>query len=104
LVKRRREGLVCFFGCSAFGGDMPAVRQIIDSAKFDAMIVSYSVANPSAWDGAPQPRLHPYAGIGRAAAAAGRGTIGMRALEGGALFAARDAAAINGHPWAVDQR
>jgi aryl-alcohol dehydrogenase-like predicted oxidoreductase len=82
----RARGLVTFFGCSAYGGDMRSVALLIDSGPFDALIVNYSVLNPSAW----QPvdvgaGLRDYAGIGALAVQSGMGVIALRVLEGGIL-------------------
>jgi aryl-alcohol dehydrogenase-like predicted oxidoreductase len=81
----RSRGLVSHYGCSAFGGEMPAVRRIIESGRFDAMIVHYSIRNPSAFDTQPAVISHDYAGVAALAAASGMGVIALRVLEGGAL-------------------
>jgi aryl-alcohol dehydrogenase-like predicted oxidoreductase len=82
----RTRGLVDFFGCSAFGGEPAAVDRLIDSGAFDAIIVSYSALNPSAWLAAqPKTGIRDYAMAGSKAAAAGMGTIALRVLEGGIL-------------------
>jgi aryl-alcohol dehydrogenase-like predicted oxidoreductase len=82
----RARGLVNFFGCSAYGGEMPAVEQLIDSGEFDTIIVNYSMLNDSAWiERSGRPPVRNYAGVGARAAAAGMGAIALRVLEGGAL-------------------
>lgn len=82
----RARGLVRCFGCSAYGGDMAAVRQLIDSGRFDVIIVHYSALNRSAFVGASaQAVVRDYAGIAAHAAAVGMGVIALRVLEGGAL-------------------
>jgi len=95
----RDRGLARWFGCSAFGGDLPEVERLVDSGAFDVVTVHYSLANSTAW---PSPPVSPqpgagasqggeappepdYRGIGARAAAAGMGTVGLRVLEGGAL-------------------
>jgi len=83
----RNRGLVRYFGCCAFGGEMAQVERLIDSAAFDSILVNYSVINQTAWNPAataPLPGRH-YAGVAARAAAAGMGTSVLRVLEGGAL-------------------
>jgi len=87
LRSLRARGLVRYFGCCAFGGEMAQVERLIDSAAFDSILVNYSVVNQTAWDPsatAPLPGRH-YAGVAARAAAAGMGTSVLRVLEGGAL-------------------
>ncbi|HVY63698.1 MAG TPA: aldo/keto reductase [Gammaproteobacteria bacterium] len=82
----RDQGVVDFFGCSAYGGDMAAVAQVVDSGAFDCLQVHYSVLNTSAWEPAPAAgRLRDYHGIAARAAAAGLGVIALRVLEAGLL-------------------
>lgn len=82
----RARGLVGSFGCSAYGGEMKSVERLIDSGAFDALIVNYSVLNPSAWRPLDVGSgLRDYAGIGARAAQSGMGVIALRVLEGGVL-------------------
>ncbi len=82
----RSQGVVDFFGCSAYGGDMATVAQVLDSGAFDCLQVHYSVLNTSAWEPAPAGcRLRNYQGIAARAAAAGLGVIALRVLEAGLL-------------------
>ncbi|MEO8465588.1 MAG: aldo/keto reductase [Gammaproteobacteria bacterium] len=82
----RSQGVIESFGCSAYGGDMAAVAQVVDSGAFDCIQVHYSVLNTSAWQPAPQgARLRDYHGIAARAAAAGMGVIALRVLEAGLL-------------------
>jgi aryl-alcohol dehydrogenase-like predicted oxidoreductase len=82
----RSQGVVEFFGCSAYGGDMAAVAQLVDSGAFDCLQVHYSVLNTSAWQPAPAGgRLRDYRGIAARAASAGLGVIALRVLEAGLL-------------------
>jgi D-threo-aldose 1-dehydrogenase len=82
----RAQGVVDFLGCSAYGGDMDAVAQVVDSGAFDCLQVHYSVLNASAWERAPPgARLRDYRGIAARAAAAGLGVIALRVLEAGLL-------------------
>jgi len=85
----RARGLVRFFGCSSYGGDMGSVHRLINSGRFDAIIVSYSMLNQTAWkEGGLKPPLRDYGLTGLHAAAAGMGTIALRVLEAGVLAAA----------------
>jgi aryl-alcohol dehydrogenase-like predicted oxidoreductase len=82
----RSRGLVGFFGCSAFGGSMRAVTEVVDSGAFDAIIVNYSALNATAWQKLPAAaEIRDYSGIGKRAARNGLGVIALRVLEGGAL-------------------
>jgi aryl-alcohol dehydrogenase-like predicted oxidoreductase len=88
----RARGLVRFFGCTAFGGDMSVVQHVIDSGSFDVMTGHYSLLNVSAWTphvaGSEPEEGHNYAGMGARAAARNMGIIGLRVLEGGVLTTA----------------
>lgn len=79
----RAQGLVRFFGCSAYGGEPASVTRLVDSGAFDTIIVNYSMLNRSAWW--PGGVARDYGGVGARAAGAGMGIIGLRVLEGGAL-------------------
>ena len=82
----RSQGVVDHFGCSAYGGDMAAVAEIVDSGAFDCIQVHYSMLNTSAWEPAPaNSRLRDYQGIAARAAAAGLGVLALRVLEAGLL-------------------
>ncbi|MGH9036860.1 MAG: aldo/keto reductase [Acidimicrobiia bacterium] len=81
-----RRGLARVFGCTAFGGDMGAVGDLVDSGAFDVLAVHYSLLNPTGWSPAPPGSdVSDYGGIGARAARAGLGTVALRVLEGGAL-------------------
>jgi L-galactose dehydrogenase/L-glyceraldehyde 3-phosphate reductase len=82
----RSQGVVDYFGCSAYGGDMAAVGQVVDSGAFDCIQVHYSMLNISAWEPAPAGcRLRDYQGIAAHASAAGLGVVALRVLEAGLL-------------------
>jgi aryl-alcohol dehydrogenase-like predicted oxidoreductase len=84
----RDDGIVRYVGCSAYGGEMPAVAEVIDSGTFDCLSVHYSLLNPTAWMNArPPPGQSDYACIGARAVDAGMGVIGLRILEAGRLAA-----------------
>jgi aryl-alcohol dehydrogenase-like predicted oxidoreductase len=100
----RERKLVDFFGCSAYGGDMDCVSQLVASGKFDSIIVSYSILNQTAWtDVGPHPAPRDYRQIGAHAAAAGMATIALRVLEAGVLAGA-DPNRITTSPSADRQR
>ncbi|MBV8084945.1 MAG: aldo/keto reductase [Chloroflexi bacterium] len=81
----RRQGKVRATGCCAYGGDPPVVARVLDSGRFDAVLVQYSLANQSAFGGpAPEGGLD-YAGAGRRAAHNGMAPIAIRTLEAGKL-------------------
>jgi aryl-alcohol dehydrogenase-like predicted oxidoreductase len=82
----RAQGVVELFGCSAYGGDMSAVQQVVESGAFDCLQVHYSLLNASAWERPPAGvAARDYRGIAARAAAAGMGLVAMRALEAGVL-------------------
>jgi aryl-alcohol dehydrogenase-like predicted oxidoreductase len=81
----RRQGKTRFIGITAVG-DTAALLQVIDSGAFQSAQVSYNMLNPSA--GAAVPAGYPAQDYGRLlehTMQAGAGTIGIRALAGGAL-------------------
>jgi aryl-alcohol dehydrogenase-like predicted oxidoreductase len=82
----RAQGVVELFGCSAYGGEMRAVEQVVDSGAFDCLQVHYSLLNPTAWEPAPAGgKLRDYRGIAARAAGRGLGLVALRVLEAGAL-------------------
>lgn len=88
LQRARARGLVRYFGCCAYGGEMPALRAVIDGGAFDTLLVHYSIVNQTAWlPGSGGDR--DYEGIGAYAAARGMGSSALRVLDGGALSAGR---------------
>jgi aryl-alcohol dehydrogenase-like predicted oxidoreductase len=98
FARLQARGLVRFVGCSAFGGSMTHVEQLVDSGCFDSIIVNYSILNQTAFvDGQDVNPLFAYRGIGARAAAAGMGVIALRVLEAGAL-----ATGFERHPVAAD--
>jgi aryl-alcohol dehydrogenase-like predicted oxidoreductase len=85
LERLRRQGKLRFLGITAVG-DTEALHRVIDSAAFDSAQVSYNMLNPSA--GAAVPAGYPAQDYGRLldrTSMAGVGTVGIRALAGGAL-------------------
>jgi len=82
----RSQGVVEYFGCSAYGGDMATVAEVVDSGAFDCLQVHYSILNTSAWEVAVRgSRLRDYRCVAARAAAAGLGVIALRVLEAGLL-------------------
>jgi len=85
LEALRARGRIRFFGCCAFGGEVAAVEQLIDSGRFDTILVQYSLLNPTAFWDTPDTKVRSYGQVGARAAAKGMGIIILRVLEGGAL-------------------
>jgi aryl-alcohol dehydrogenase-like predicted oxidoreductase len=96
----RARGLVRFFGCSAFGGDMSMVRRLIDSDTIHVLTVHYSLLNRSAWTGRAKAGMLDYSESGRRAASHGMGTVALRVLEGGMLGSAGEGASRSANPTA----
>jgi L-galactose dehydrogenase/L-glyceraldehyde 3-phosphate reductase len=98
FAQLRRRGLVQFVGCSAFGGSMAHVERLIDSGRFDSIIVNYSMLNQTAFVAGQRVNpLFAYHAAGARAASAGMGVIALRVLEAGAL-----ATGFERHPVAAD--
>ncbi|HEY7065408.1 MAG TPA: aldo/keto reductase [Chloroflexota bacterium] len=85
MQRLRAEGLVGALGCCAFGGEMPAVRALLDTSAFDVLLAHCSLLNPSAAAPAYDVVGQDYARIMQHAAAHGVGVAAIRALEAGAL-------------------
>jgi len=86
----RRQGKTRFLGITAVG-ETEALHQVIGSGAFHSAQVSYNALNPSA--GIALPAGYPAQDYGRLldrTTAAGVGTIGIRALAGGALSGAAE--------------
>jgi aryl-alcohol dehydrogenase-like predicted oxidoreductase len=86
----RQQGKTRFLGITAVG-ETAALHQVIDSGAFQSAQVSYNMLNPSA--GMAIPPSYPAQDYGRLldhTTAAGVGTIGIRALAGGALSGVAD--------------
>lgn len=85
LQRLRDQGKARFIGITGLG-DPAAVLQVVDSGAFDSAQVAYNLLNPSA--ALEVPAGFPADDYGRLigrATAAGMGTVGIRALAGGAL-------------------
>lgn len=91
----RERGLVRYFGCSAFGGDMPTIGHLIDGGRVDVLSVHYSILNATAWRGCAGTEVLDYSNIGKRAAAEHLGVVALRVLEGGALTTAARGAGLS---------
>ena len=86
----RQQGKTRFLGITAVG-DTAALHQVIDSGSFHSAQVSYNMLNPSA--GQAVPAGYPAQDYGKLlehTTKMGVGTIGIRALAGGALTGAAE--------------
>jgi len=103
LERLRERKLVRYFGCCSYGGEMDALASIVDSERFDAMLVHYNLINQTAW----QPTvigstIYDYHQIAARAAGRGMGMVILRVLEAGLLADnARPASSPN---LAIDQK
>jgi aryl-alcohol dehydrogenase-like predicted oxidoreductase len=86
LESLRKRGLVKYFGCCSYGGEMDVLETVIDSDAFDAMLVHYNVITQTAWlPAVPGSPVNDYGGVAARAAARGMGTAILRVLEAGLL-------------------
>jgi L-galactose dehydrogenase/L-glyceraldehyde 3-phosphate reductase len=94
----KRRGLLRYVGATAFGGSITSIETLIDSGKFESIILSTSILNQTAWIPGPaaDPKLA-YGGVGARAARAGMGIFALRVLEAGAL-----ATGFDRHPLAAE--
>jgi aryl-alcohol dehydrogenase-like predicted oxidoreductase len=82
----RGRGLIRFFGCCAYGGDMAALDTVISSDKFDAMLVHYNLINQTALlPAVPGSTIPDYGRVAVRAASRGMGIVVLRVLEAGLL-------------------
>jgi aryl-alcohol dehydrogenase-like predicted oxidoreductase len=101
--RAQKRGLVRFIGCTAFGGDNASIEALIDSGKFDSIILNYSILNQSAFiDGPTLNPLFTYGRVGARAAARGMGIVALRILEAGALATGFDRHPLAANPGAPD--
>lgn len=85
LQRLREQGKLRFFGITALG-DTAALHKVAGSRAFDTAQIVYNLLNPSAAAALPADfPAQDFAGLMTRAHAAGMGTIGIRALAGGAL-------------------
>jgi aryl-alcohol dehydrogenase-like predicted oxidoreductase len=85
----RSEGKTRAIGCCAWGGELSAVNQVVDSGAFDTVLVGYSILNPTSG------RTPPAGFVGRdfgnvidRAHAVGTSAVVLKVLESGALSGA----------------
>jgi aryl-alcohol dehydrogenase-like predicted oxidoreductase len=85
----RSEGKTRAIGCCAWGGELSAVNQVVDSGAFDTVLVGYSILNPTSG------RTPPAGFVGRdfgnvieRAHAVGASAVVLKVLESGALSGA----------------
>lgn len=91
LEQVRRAGKVRALGFCAFGGEVPAISQVIDSGLFDSIMVYYNMLNPTAAMPAPPGFPGPdYGEIINRAAARNIGVVVLRILAAGALSGLED--------------
>jgi L-galactose dehydrogenase/L-glyceraldehyde 3-phosphate reductase len=86
LTRLKEQGVIGAFGLTA-AGEMPAVRQAIDSGRFDTAQVYYNIINPSAaWDRVPPGwGADDLSGIVAACRQHHMGMMNIRVFAGGAL-------------------
>ncbi|HEX8969722.1 MAG TPA: aldo/keto reductase [Chloroflexota bacterium] len=89
LQRLRQEGKTQAIGCCAWGGEVSAVNQLLDSRAFDTVLVGYSILNPTSG------RTPPPGFVGRdfgnvidRAAEHGTTAVVLKVLESGALSGA----------------
>lgn len=86
----RRQGKTRFLGITAVG-ETAALHQVIDSGSFQSAQVSYNMLNPSAGESVPAGYpAQDYMRLLEHTTKMGVGTIGIRALAGGALTGAAE--------------
>jgi aryl-alcohol dehydrogenase-like predicted oxidoreductase len=86
LDQLRARGLVRFFGCCSYGGETAAIDVLVESDRFEAMLVHYNLINQTAWTPARTgSTIQDYGGIAARAAARGMGLSILRVLEAGLL-------------------
>jgi aryl-alcohol dehydrogenase-like predicted oxidoreductase len=101
--RAQKRGLVRFIGTQAFGGDNALIEALIDSGKFDSIILNYSILNQSSFlDGPTLNPLFTYGRVGARAAARGMGIVALRILEAGALATGLDRHPLAASPGAPD--
>ena len=81
----RAQGLCDWIGLTGLG-DPPAIAQVIDSGRFDAVQVYYNLLNPTAMEpGGPGWTSTDFDGLLHRCAARDMGVMGIRILAGGHL-------------------
>jgi aryl-alcohol dehydrogenase-like predicted oxidoreductase len=99
LHRLQQRGLVGRVGCCGFGGDGPAVAQVIASGAFQSILVDYSILTSKPWEPPTQGRGE---GFGALAAARGMGVVALRVLEAGRLTGATAVGAMEPYDFLLD--
>ncbi len=82
----QKQGKVCYFGFTAFGGEVPAIYQLIDCNRFHTINADYNLLNPSAASEVPVSfKESNYGQVIPRAAKNNMGVLVIRVLAGGAL-------------------
>lgn len=85
LQDLRQQGKIRFLGVTALG-DTPALQKVVESGAFDTAQICHNLLNPSASMALPANfPAQDFEKLAVRAQAQGMGTIGIRALAGGAL-------------------
>jgi D-threo-aldose 1-dehydrogenase len=86
LQRLKDQRMIGAFGLTA-AGEMPAVREVIDSGRFDTAQVYYNMINPSAaWDGVPAGwGSDDFSGLTSVCRRHGMGMMNIRVFAGGTL-------------------
>lgn len=89
LEQLRHEGKAAAIGCCAYGGDPALVRTVMDSGRFDTVLVGYSLLNPTAGRVTPAGfRGRDFGNVLAIAEAQHMSGIVLKVLESGALSGA----------------
>ena len=82
----QRQGKTRYIGFCAFGGEVPAINLVMDTGRFQSLLVYYNILNPTAARPPPLGFHGPdYGQVMGRAAAQGMGLVVLRVLAGGAL-------------------
>jgi len=86
LARLKEQGLIGAFGLTA-AGEIPVVRQVIDSGRFDTVQIYYNMINPSAaWDRVPAGwGTDDLSGLVAGCRRHGMGMMNIRVFAGGSL-------------------
>ena len=86
LARLKDQNMIGAFGLTA-AGEMPAVRQVIDSGRFDTVQIYYNMINPSAaWQRPPAAwRNDDFCGLIAACQRQRMGMMNIRVFAGGSL-------------------
>jgi aryl-alcohol dehydrogenase-like predicted oxidoreductase len=85
----RSEGKTRAIGCCAWGGELDAVNQVVDSGAFDTVLVGYSILNPTSGRTAPAGFVgRDFGNVIDRAHAVGTSAVVLKVLESGALSGA----------------